>query len=104
MKKLLNVIVLGFALTFVSSAHADYTKRIRCESTGHNYKECAVGGELVTVRLVEQLSNAPCRANITWGADWHGEDYIWVDNGCRAIFRVTLEDEDDDDDDDDSEI
>lgn len=57
---------------------------IRCESNNQRYNFCRVdtrGG----VELQSQLSDDNCRMNRTWGYD---RDGIWVDNGCRAIFRV----------------
>ncbi len=90
--KLLSTIVLGLALSMSFAAEASHTKRIRCESFSHRYNECEVGGEIINVQLEEQLSNSPCRLNRTWGADWRGDDYIWVDDGCRGIFRVRIED------------
>jgi len=39
------------------------------------------------VRLVHQLSTAPCRRYETWGADGDGSG-IWVRDGCRGVFEV----------------
>ena len=36
------------------------------------------------VRLVRRLSDAPCIQGRSWD---YGRDYIWVSNGCRAIFE-----------------
>lgn len=36
------------------------------------------------VRLVRRLSDSPCIQGRTWD---YGRDYIWVSNGCRAIFE-----------------
>lgn len=58
---------------------------VRCESTGHDRQRCRVdtrGG----VRLVRQISSTTCRQDRNWGYDRNG---IWVDNGCRADFRVS---------------
>lgn len=57
---------------------------VTCESENERYRLCpadTTGG----VALVEQLSDSPCRPNVTWGYDQRG---IWVDNGCRARFKV----------------
>lgn len=61
---------------------------LKCESTSYRYKECYVGGDILDVRLVDQLSNTDCDEDYNWGYD---EDYIWVDEGCRAVFSVTLD-------------
>jgi hypothetical protein len=57
---------------------------VRCESTGNQYKSCPIrqGAE---VDLQQQLSLSPCVRDNTWGVN---RDGIWVDNGCRAVFRV----------------
>src|SRR6185436_9497123 len=39
------------------------------------------------VRMVKQLSDRPCRENRNWG---HSERTLWVDDGCRAQFEVSL--------------
>jgi len=55
---------------------------IRCESRNNNRNFCRVDTEN-NVSLRQQLSNAPCQRNRTWGFDRNG---IWVDRGCRADF------------------
>lgn len=81
-KSVFSFLSLSAALFFGSStAHAD---TIRCESSGGNYRVCAVdtrGG----VRLTKQLSSSGCWQNDTWGYD---RNRIWVDRGCRAEFWV----------------
>lgn len=57
---------------------------VRCESRDFNQIYCDVdirGG----VRLVNQLSSAPCVEGRTWGADRRG---LWVRDGCRGEFEV----------------
>jgi hypothetical protein len=58
---------------------------VRCESEHFNYNRCPVDtrGE---VRLVRQLSDAPCRRGETWGYDRRG---IWVDEGCAGEFQIS---------------
>jgi hypothetical protein len=57
---------------------------VRCESSDNRYKVCPIrqGAE---VDLQQQLSLSPCIRDNTWGVNREG---IWVDDGCRAIFRV----------------
>lgn len=59
---------------------------VQCESHGGRYRYCPTNAR-GRVRLVRQLSNAPCRVNDTWGADRDGQG-IWVDRGCRGEFRI----------------
>lgn len=53
----------------------------RCESNDGRTRECATGG--TAVRLVRQLSDAPCVQGRSWGYTRSG---VWVSNGCRAEF------------------
>lgn len=57
---------------------------VRCESPRGAHNECRVdvrGG----VRVLRQLSSAPCVAGRSWG---HGRGVIWVSQGCRADFAI----------------
>ena len=57
---------------------------VRCESGDNRTRECPVdtqGG----VRLVRQLSKAPCVEGQTWG---YGRGGIWVTQGCRGEFAL----------------
>jgi hypothetical protein len=61
-----------------------YGQTIRCESRDNRRNRCSVavrGG----VQLVRRLSDSGCDQGRDWGWDRSG---IWVDNGCRAEFRV----------------
>jgi Protein of unknown function (DUF3011) len=58
--------------------------RLVCESGRRRMVRCPARTE-GRVRLVQQLSDAPCVEGRTWGYDW-GE--VWVDEGCRAAFLV----------------
>lgn len=58
--------------------------RITCESMKGKRAYCRVSTR-GQVRLVEQLSKAPCTLGYTWGWDDGG---IWVDRGCRGEFIV----------------
>lgn len=57
-----------------------------CASVEGKYRECQlpVNGR---ARLVKQKSDSPCIAGQTWG---QRGDRVWVDNGCRAKFEVTV--------------
>lgn len=61
------------------------TRTLRCESEDMNYKFCAAGGTVRSVRIVRQLSGSACTETRTWG--WKS-DGVWVDKGCRAEFEV----------------
>lgn len=59
--------------------------RIRCESWNYRYASCFTGLFIDYVQLEQQHSNAPCILGATWGYD---SNSIWVNQGCRATFRV----------------
>ncbi len=58
---------------------------IRCESRDGRQRFCRVRGGIYDARLVRRLSDTGCRLNYNWG---FRRDGIWVDNGCRAEFRI----------------
>lgn len=85
----LMTIVITAALPLQASAqrYDDRDGRVqslRCKSEDYRYKHCSVSvdGE---VRLVRQISRAPCVRGRSWGTDRGG---IWVDSGCDAQFEV----------------
>lgn len=72
------------ALNFTSLAFASDT--VTCESNGNDREFCRVRGlRDADVTLERQLSKTKCREGDTWGVSDRG---IWVDDGCRAVFRV----------------
>jgi hypothetical protein len=60
---------------------------LRCGSDGHRFNRCRVGAPIRNVRLVRQESRSPCARGRTWGIE---RNSIWVSNGCRAVFEVSL--------------
>ena len=63
---------------------ADWGQRVTCESQGGSFRICPVK-TYGYVRLVRQLSQAPCMPGRTWG---YQADKIWVGDGCRAEFEL----------------
>lgn len=57
---------------------------IICESVNNRQQYCRADTR-DGVELHRQLSKSPCRENRSWGYDRRG---IWVDDGCRAEFRL----------------
>lgn len=58
---------------------------VRCESKDQERKRCPIQVTTATVELVRQISDTACVQDKTWGWD---PDGVWVDGGCRALFRV----------------
>lgn len=58
--------------------------RLTCAAQGSGRHLCRANVRN-EVRLVRQLSRAPCRFNNSWGYNQRG---VWVDNGCRAEFEI----------------
>ncbi len=71
-------------LAVVLPATAADTK-IRCDSNDGRYKECYVGMEGTAV-VERQWSKQKCVLGQNWGFE---NGVLWVDEGCRADFRVT---------------
>ncbi len=76
------------AMLLLSSTQTLASERITCESKNHNYNHCRVDTDN-RVKLKKQLSNAPCIEGQTWGYDKKG---VWVDQGCKAEFKVGKDD------------
>lgn len=74
-----NVISLALALGLSSAASAE---TVVCESVKNQRTECDMNtrGE---VRMVRQMSSAPCIEGTSWGLSKYT---VWVDRGCRAEF------------------
>ena len=59
-------------------------QEIRCESGDGRYKQC--GSNLRgNAQLLRQLSDRRCVENSNWGLR---NGTLWVDGGCRGIFRI----------------
>lgn len=65
-------------------AAAQAQERVTCESRDGREGICSSRGAS-DVRLVEQLSNSPCRPDRDWTYD---RQSIRVRNGCRAVFAL----------------
>lgn len=59
-------------------------QRVTCESRGDRYTECVIADHGY-VTLSRQLSDTRCVQGRNWDYD---RRRIWVDDGCRAEFRV----------------
>lgn len=59
----------------------DYAGTLRCESRGNRYEQCNVPTSN-RVDLLRKLGGK-CNAGRQWG---YTNDYVWVNNGCRAEF------------------
>ena len=79
------VAAVALAQRAYAEASRTVSRTVTCESYDGRFNRCPIP-ERSRVRIVEQLSAAPCYASRTWGV---GEGYIWVNDGCRARFAVT---------------
>ena len=70
---------------------AESGEYVRCESRHGNYTRCETHTR-GDATLERQLSNASCRRGKSWG---YSKGAIWVDNGCRAEFKIRSHDRDD---------
>ena len=74
------IVAIG-AFALPDTAKAD---TLTCESHNNQQHQCRIntrGG----VTLQTQLSKSPCRLHSTWG---YNDRFVWVSNGCRAVFHV----------------
>jgi hypothetical protein len=86
-----SIAVVGVVFATAISALAIFqTKEITIQSDGDRvYRRVDHDG---SVRLVRRLSDKPCVEGRSWGYDRNG---IWVNDGCRAIFRYEVGSADD---------
>ncbi len=70
----------------VGSYNATYASKaeISCTSDEGGRHFCWTGPHR-NIDMEQQISDAPCVPGTSWGEDTNG---VWVDQGCRAIFRV----------------
>jgi hypothetical protein len=67
------------------AAQSSSSRVIECGTDSRQRSHCVAGGEIVSARLVQDLSFGRCGPAGTWG--WHG-DTLWADNACRGRFEV----------------
>ncbi|HEX7808767.1 MAG TPA: DUF3011 domain-containing protein [Thermoanaerobaculia bacterium] len=67
-----------------STSQAAFARTLRCESKKNGRTICSTDTSY-GVQLAQQISQNNCELGRDWGYDQRG---IWVDNGCRADFRV----------------
>lgn len=67
---------------FTPPANTGRTVLVESKNNQREYRRINTRGG---VRLLRQLSKAPCNQGVTWGFD---RDGIWVDQGCRAEFEI----------------
>lgn len=78
----------GCRANFNVVVRTNEVRDIVCESHNYRYQACYAGGWVQQAYVVNKMSNAPCNYGNEWGIN---RDYIWVDRGCRATFRVEID-------------
>jgi hypothetical protein len=89
-------LLLGTPLLLLATlADARADDFVTCESRDNRYQSCSLpyAGH---VSLDRKLSGADCRQGRSWDYDRRN---VWVDDGCRASFRVSNNDRHNDHDD-----
>jgi Protein of unknown function (DUF3011) len=77
--------LVGFmAVLLIFPSLAAAQSSIKCESNNGRRNYCG-NYDPSQVRFEKQISGSPCVQGRSWGVDGRG---LWVDNGCRAYFRV----------------
>ncbi|MDI6029392.1 DUF3011 domain-containing protein [Corticibacterium sp. UT-5YL-CI-8] len=76
------VVVVCAAPWTIAEAKAGGT--VECQSRHYQYGECWAG-PLTKPQLIHQVSSSPCILNRTWGYNPKSK-YIWVAQGCSAVF------------------
>ena len=76
-----NQILMSATLSMLIPLAA-FADEVTCESRDGQRNECPMDTR-GAVRVVEQLSHAPCTEGVSWGLFKHS---VWVSDGCRAVF------------------
>ncbi|XP_005091281.1 uncharacterized protein LOC101850865 [Aplysia californica] len=63
------------------------TDWLTCSSQDHAYVECAHAMPIMWVSVKDKHSSAVCTRDDSFGLTTGG--VLWVDNGCRATFKIT---------------
>lgn len=90
MKKLVSGFILGCLTLIASSATARdriETVSVRCESQSHQFTECDLGSQVVSIGSWRQISDSPCIMGLSFG---FYSSKVWVNQGCRADFQVDV--------------
>lgn len=98
--KLLALTLIASPLFLSTTAQAQSDQILSCASSDYDKSYCRAKGEIRSVRLRRQLSNSDCDHGDDWG---YNRNSVWVDNGCRADFTVSLGHYRDNDYDDDGD-
>ena len=76
-----------FVLILAGGTTSALAEQITCESHQDGVEACSTVLPGSRVRLVEQLSKAPCIEGQNWGLDTKLNS-VWISSGCRAVFDV----------------
>jgi len=89
LKYLLALTLCGitFGSTVSQAEDREITRNLSCNSSGPTRSECPVKNTIQYARMVQAHSIAPCEYGYSWGFMENG---IWVGDGCRADFEVTV--------------
>jgi hypothetical protein len=83
----MSVLRAVFILILASGMTSAFAEQITCESHQDGVEACSTVLAGSHVRLVEQLSKAPCIEGQSWGLDTKLNS-VWISGGCRAVFDV----------------
>ncbi len=70
-----------------SSVLSTKTYNVDCDSWSFEYKECPQPSNIKSVSVVDKRSKSSCTSGTSYG---YKNNVLWVDNGCRATFSVTV--------------
>jgi len=90
----MGVAVATVGILSLSAIALAESKRYKLESDGNERVTKDLGSRAYKVELVKRLSSKPCVRGIGYGLN---NGRLWVDNGCRAEFKVSFRGNDWDD-------
>lgn len=83
-QKIVLVGIVGFAIAanLIGAKSASAQPLVRCESINFRYRACSLDTR-DGVFLEAVYSQEACKFDRNWGI---GRGFVWVDDGCRALF------------------
>ena len=72
----------------------DSYQHVLCMSSNYQVAKCVIRHSFKEIELVTQLSKSNCMEGVSWGYDWDDwveANILWVSDGCKGVFRTSLE-------------
>jgi len=83
----MSALKTALTLVLATGTTAAFAEQVTCESHQDGLEACTTILAGSQVRIVKQLSDAPCVEGKSWGVDTT-RNSVWTSAGCMAVFDV----------------